>query len=153
MLRIEICIKKHPLHHCRDVTWPSWHLNQWSLNCLFNSWFRLTSTKTSKLHITGVFEGQCLVHCPHKGPVMQKVFPCHNFIIYIYIYIPYLISPINHTSVMQWFPVLLMMYTVECLYTSLFITHWSSSMNCRNWPQFGASSHSWPCHYVHMWPI
>ena len=36
-----------------DVTWMSWHLNHWPLNCLCNSWFILTKNNISKIHITG----------------------------------------------------------------------------------------------------
>ena len=33
------------------------------------------SKKTLKLHVTGLCEGNPLVDSPHKGPVMQKMFP------------------------------------------------------------------------------
>ena len=47
--------------------------DHWQFDCLFNTPFRLTKKTTAKLCITG-----SSVDSPHKGPVMQKVFPCHD---------------------------------------------------------------------------
>ena len=43
------------------------------LKCLFNSFFRLTSKKTSKIHYRPLCEGNTSGF-PHIGPVMQKTF-------------------------------------------------------------------------------
>ena len=47
-----------------------------------NSLFRLTTTKTSKLHIAGLLCWIQLfkVDCPLKGPLIQKVWPCYDII-------------------------------------------------------------------------
>ena len=46
-------------HHHSDVTWISWHIKfqHHQPSCLFNCLFRLTTKKTSKLHITGLYWG------------------------------------------------------------------------------------------------
>ena len=49
--------------------------NYWHLNYLLSCLFRCTSKKTSKLHITGLCEGN-----PHKGPIMWKMFPFDDVI-------------------------------------------------------------------------
>ena len=54
--------------------------NEMQLNRLLNNLFRLTTNKIPKLCITGALQGESMVESPHKGPVMQKVFPCHEFI-------------------------------------------------------------------------
>ena len=48
---------------CRysDITMSAMASNNWNLNCLPNHLFRRISMKTSKLHITGYFEGNPLV--------------------------------------------------------------------------------------------
>ena len=53
----------------------------WQLDCLFNSLI-LTTKKVSKLCIIITGPGNSLVTVifPHRGPMMQKVFPCHNVI-------------------------------------------------------------------------
>ena len=47
------------------------------LNGLLNRLFSNTSKKTSKLHVTGLCEGNSPVtdESPHKGPVTRKMFP------------------------------------------------------------------------------
>ena len=42
-------------------------------DCLLNRSFRRRTKKTSKLCVTGLCEWP--VDCPHKGPVMKKMFP------------------------------------------------------------------------------
>ena len=51
-------------------------------DCLVSRLFRRTSTKTSKLRVTGLCEWNPPVtaHSPHKGPVMRKKFPFDNVI-------------------------------------------------------------------------
>ena len=58
--------------------------NHWQLNCFFNRLFRLPSKKTWKSSLL-----VCCGHIhwwsmdsPHKGPVMWKAFPCHDFIMF-----------------------------------------------------------------------
>ena len=60
------------------------------LNCMFNSLLKVTAYKTWKLQITdplywpfvrGIH--QSLVDSHHKGPVMEKAFPCHDIIMLI----------------------------------------------------------------------
>ena len=68
------------------LQWASWHII--SLNCLFNSLFRLTSKKKIQgLHycpfVRGIHWWWWQVGSPHKGPVMQKAFPGHDIIMYI----------------------------------------------------------------------
>ena len=45
--------------------------------------FTLTSKWTSNVHITGTlcWESTRMVDSPHKGPVIQKVIPCHIVIV------------------------------------------------------------------------
>ena len=45
--------------------------NHRCLDCLLNCLFRRKSKKTSKLRVTGLYEGKS----PHKGPVKRKLFP------------------------------------------------------------------------------
>ena len=49
-------------------------------DCLLNSLFKLVKKKTAKFYSTGTLWGESTGVCgfPHKGPVMQKVFPCHG---------------------------------------------------------------------------
>ena len=47
--------------------------------CLLKCLFRHKSKETSKLHVT---EGNSLVNSPHKGPVMQKMFPFDDIIMW-----------------------------------------------------------------------
>ena len=71
-------IKVMPHEH-HDVS------NHWQINCLFNSLFRLTTEEHQSFslwtsHYWPFVRGihQSLVDSPHKGPVMQKVFPIHD---------------------------------------------------------------------------
>ena len=62
--------------------------SHWLLYCLFNSLFRLMLKKTSKFHITGPLRRYPLMTGRflgpfHKGPIMQKVFPCYDIIMII----------------------------------------------------------------------
>ena len=58
--------------------------NHWQLGCLFNSFLRLLSKKTTKFHIILILcEWKLPVTgggSPHKGPVMRKVCPYHDVI-------------------------------------------------------------------------
>ena len=50
-------------------------------DCLLNSLFKLAKKKKkAKLYSTGTLLGESTGVCgfPHKGPMMQKVFPCHG---------------------------------------------------------------------------
>ena len=49
-------------------------------DCLLNRLFRRRSTKTSKLRLTGLCEGNSPVNSPHKGPVTRKMFPFDDVI-------------------------------------------------------------------------
>ena len=54
--------------------------NHWQLYCMINRLFRLTSKKTPKFCASLIpwWGGSPSVDFPHKGPVMQKLFPCHD---------------------------------------------------------------------------
>ena len=59
--------------------------NYRQLDCLFDSWFALTSKETSQLlvgayllFVRGIHQWPGDSH--HKEPVMQRSFPCHNII-------------------------------------------------------------------------
>ena len=120
----------HDIHECREglhaqgasITMAS-HLqehhgvsNHWQLDCLFKNLFRLTTTQTSKLCISGPMWGESTGHywsfvmgihwwpvdSHHKGPVTQKTLLCHDIII--------IVMPSNicwYTSIsnpkLQWF--------------------------------------------------
>ena len=58
--------------------------NHQPLDCLLNRLFRRRSKKTSKLHVTGLREGnhQWPVDSSHKGPVMWKMFPFDDVIMF-----------------------------------------------------------------------
>ena len=45
------------------------------------------STKTSKLRVTGLCERNSPVNSPHKGPVMQKMFPFDDVIMFLGVHI------------------------------------------------------------------
>ena len=66
---------EYSLHECHGV----WNHQQ--RDCSFNRFLKLTPKKTSKLCISGTFVRG--IHwspldSPHKGPVMQIVFPWHD---------------------------------------------------------------------------
>ena len=52
---------------------------------LLSHLFRHKSKKTSKLCVTGLCEGNPPVDSPHKGPVMQKMFPSDYIIMKMYV--------------------------------------------------------------------
>ena len=52
-------------------------LCHWKLSCLLNWWFMLRK-KNQRPALLSLLNR--LVDSPHKGPVMLKTFPCHNFI-------------------------------------------------------------------------
>ena len=56
--------------------------NNRQLDRLFNSWFKLTSNKITKIRITGISEGTppATVNSPHKRPVMWKMSSCNGII-------------------------------------------------------------------------
>ena len=76
----------------------------WQINCLCNSLLEMNKNN-KKLLITVLFvraiEWWQVVDSPHKGPVMPKVFPCHDVsCIYKYTYIMGLIQyGFQHNSV------------------------------------------------------
>ena len=45
---------------------------------------RLSWRKTSKLHVTGLLRWESIGGFPLKGPVIQKTFPYHDVMIYLY---------------------------------------------------------------------
>ena len=56
--------------------------DNWQLECLFNTLFRITTNETSQNHYQLFVEiiNQSLVGSSQKCPVMQKAFPCHDII-------------------------------------------------------------------------
>ena len=54
-------------------------------HCLLNRLFRRRSRKTSKLRVTGLCVGNSPgpVNSPHKGPVMRKMFPFDDVIMWV----------------------------------------------------------------------
>ena len=60
--------------HERHGIWNNWPHDYFS-----NSVFRITSKRTSKLHVTGPMWP--LVNWTHKGPIMWKITPWHDVII------------------------------------------------------------------------
>ena len=63
--------------------WAWWRLKSPGLDYLLNCLFRRRSKKLSKLHTSLAFvrgNHQSLVDSPHKGPVMQKMFPFDGII-------------------------------------------------------------------------
>ena len=54
--------------------------------CLLHRLFRRRSKKTSKLRVTGLCEGNSPgpVNSPHKGPVMRKIFPFDDVIMFLF---------------------------------------------------------------------
>ena len=72
-------------YHWSDITWESWCFNCMAkLSCLSNSLFSLTIMKTSNhallVFVRGIHWSP--VDSPHKGPVIPKMFPCHDVIMY-----------------------------------------------------------------------
>ena len=64
----------------------SWRLNSPALDCLFKSLPRLTTKKTWKHRITGLFVRwihRSPVDSPYNGPVMRKTLPCNDVIMAI----------------------------------------------------------------------
>ena len=55
-----------------------------SPTCLFNSFCTITTTKTSRIRITGLCEGnhRWTVDSPHNGPVIRRAITCHNTIVW-----------------------------------------------------------------------
>ena len=51
-------------------------------DCWLNSLFRRRSNKTSKLHATGLCEGNSPVKSPHKGTVTRKICSFDDVIVY-----------------------------------------------------------------------
>ena len=72
---------------CRSLQWRhnerAGVSNHWRLDGLLNRLFRRRSTKTSKLRVTGLCEGNSPVkaNSPHKGLVSRKMFPFDDVII------------------------------------------------------------------------
>ena len=73
--KLNITVMSHK-QHCLS--------NHWHMGCLFNSLFRPTTQKTSKLPIgegnSLMFSGFCSMDSPHKWTVLWKVFPCYGII-------------------------------------------------------------------------
>ena len=53
----------------------------WKSHCLFNSFVRLTTKKTSQVHMTVPLWGGSTGDALGNGPLMPKVCPCHDIII------------------------------------------------------------------------
>ena len=51
---------------------------------VYSTIFRSRTKKISKYHISGLLWGETTGDSPHKGPVMQKVFPCHDIKTYFH---------------------------------------------------------------------
>ena len=83
-----VCLFIYPnfkglLLHWHHMSGTAFQINS-NLTFFFNCVFRLTSNKTSKVHITwpSVWEIRWwLVDSPHKGPVVQKAVLCVSIII------------------------------------------------------------------------
>ena len=78
-----IWCRKH--YQYNDITWASWHdgiSNNQKIDCLFNSFFMLTSKTHQSCPLLKLCEEIYWwpVDFPHKGSVMRKVVPCHNAI-------------------------------------------------------------------------
>ena len=54
--------------------------SHWRLDCLLNHLFRLIWKKTSKLHVTGLCEGNSPVNYPHKGASNAENVPFDNVV-------------------------------------------------------------------------
>ena len=66
--------------------------NHRRLDCLFNRVFRRRSTKTSKLHVTGLCEGNppmTAVDSRCKRPITRKIFPFDDVIMLFWLQLPY----------------------------------------------------------------
>ena len=66
--------------HGSDITWVINHFFQMAIYWLFNSLFKLPTKKTQVLHYLPFLNViyRSLLDSPHKGPVIQTVFPCHH---------------------------------------------------------------------------
>ena len=80
-------------HERHGVSNQRWH------ECLLNSRFQVTANSTSKIHISGSLWGnrRSPVDSPHKGPVVQKAFTCHDAMM-TSLYTHYL----PHDDVIKW---------------------------------------------------
>ena len=75
--------------HYSDTTWASQHIKYRQLDCLFFSFFRQTTNRTSKLRISGpwwVESSEWPTGYPHKDPVFRK---CISILIWKYIWLVY----------------------------------------------------------------
>ena len=94
--------------HCRQAIMA---LNEhhsisshWQLGCLFYSLLRLTTRELQSSVILSLCEGnppvefkRQLMDSPHKGPVMQKVFPSHEIMVFaVWICLPALCDCLTH---------------------------------------------------------
>ena len=61
--------------HYSSVTWVSRVPNHRHIDYLFNSWFRLTTKKTTNIRITSPL---CYRWIPLRGTVIRKTFPCND---------------------------------------------------------------------------
>ena len=77
-------------YYCKTYYWrhneSDFVSNHRRLDCLLSRLFRHRSTKTSKLHVSGLCEGSP-ADSTHKGPVKWKTFPYHHVLTAIF-YIP-----------------------------------------------------------------
>ena len=58
--------------------------NHLQLNCLFKSLICLQQRKCQNSASLVLCEWKPIVDSPHKGPVIQKVFPCHDMMIKLF---------------------------------------------------------------------
>ena len=68
------------------LIWPLLHFKSSAIKLIFNSLFRLTTTKTSKLWFSGPLQGKKPpTDSAHKGSLFHKSFPCHDVAILYYL--------------------------------------------------------------------
>ena len=106
--RLALCTRffglPYSIDRYSDVIMPSkWRHNERDgisnhqrLDCLLNHLFRRRSMKTSKLHVTGLCEGNSPVNSPHKGSVTRKMFPFDDVIMCSFHYVSF------HTWSIYW---------------------------------------------------
>ena len=79
LLSLCSCTSLQWRHNDHDEVW-----NHQPHGCLLKRLFRRRSKKTSKLRVTGLWEGNSSgpVNSPHKGPVTRKMFPFDDVIMW-----------------------------------------------------------------------
>ena len=94
--------------HYTDVIMSPMASQITSLTIVYSTVYSGTDKKTSKLHVTGLCEGNSPMtgEFPHKGPVMRKMFPFDDVIMWWFTLIPFA----------SWFllPALPLNYALSC---------------------------------------